>query len=391
MVDASFRAMRATIYAVLLAACEVGGPVVVPDASTEKLPRLDVVPSDTACGERAVWMPAATLTLSRGHGPVAVALDGDRAVLGFGGNAKHGQVGVFRRDKGTWVADGSLTVPWPGSSESPLAISDDLVAVGAPSCTPSDDSHPGAVDLFARRDTGWSRVATLRAREPAKGDCFGDALALQHGRLVVGSALATYVYDCTAETCVPAGELSEPATAVAVDDDRLAVGTRGTWWGDRARVRIYEDGGADWRVVTTFEAGDPADHGFGHAIAFGTDTLIVGAPAMVEAMRSTPGAVYVFDDRPAGWVQRARLVADTGVLGDAVAIDGDRIVTTAHSATYVFRRWFGTWQEEDRWESPPASPSDSVAISGDTILVGHRAASGDAEGRLYRCVAPPIL
>jgi hypothetical protein len=348
-------------------------------------------------------MPETTLTIPQGNGNVAVALDGDLAVLGFGGDAKHGQLAVFRRDKGTWGPDGTLTVGWPGhASESGavLAVSDDLIAVGAPSCTPSDDSHPGVVYLFERRDAGWTRVVTLRAPEPAKGDCFGHAVALQYGRLAVASTLATYVYDCEAGACAPVGEWSEPATSLALDGERLAVGSRGSWRGDLGRVRIYEDGGAEWRTVATFEASDPVDNLFGSAVAFGPNTLVIGAPAMGEATRLAPGAVYVFEDRPQGWTQRARLVADTGSLGDSVAIADDRIVAATNSSeTFVFQRWFGAWKQEDRWGDPLATtvphPIDRVAMSGDTILAGHLTTVPDqpwnVEGQVYRCVAPPVF
>jgi len=401
--------MKALSLAVILAACNAGGPIVAPDAGDDDLPP-PPPPVASACGDHAVWRPLQTLTIPQGSGGVAAALDGDVAVLGVGGYSEPGHVRVFHRDEGTWLPDGDLTIPWGGWADNGggvVAASGRFVAVAAPSCeATNDDSRPGAVYVFARGSAGWDSVATVTAPEPTAGDCFGRGLALERTRLAVASRTATFVYDCGGDGCALSAEIPGASMSVALHGERLAIG-RGdavwsegrTWNGVAREVRIYEHGGVEWRKAATLRASAASDVAFGTSIALGASTLVVGAPSMVVPEqglpRCTAGAVYAFEREATGWENRARLTADTRCLGVSVGIAEDRIVAGARApAAFVFQRRSGTWQQEIRWDDSPATsvllpPPDAVAISRDTVLVARAAIVVDepwsVEGSVYQC------
>ena len=65
---------------------------------------------------------------------------------------------------------------------------------------------------------------------------------------------------------------------------------------------------------------------FGFSVALDGDFALIGAPKdLVQGVKT--GSVYVFERRPGGWVQVARLTPSDGFLdlefGFSVALDGD--------------------------------------------------------------------
>ena len=86
-----------------------------------------------------------------------------------------------------------------------------------------------------------------------------------------------------------------------------------------------------------------AGDAFGSAVAIHKNFLVVGAPTPGGA-----GAAYVFVRQGTRWVQKAKLVAKDGVVGDAfgssVSVDGKTVVVGAPGkngstgAAYVFKK-----------------------------------------------------
>lgn len=151
-------------------------------------------------------------------------------------------------------------------------------------------------------------------------------------------------------------------------------------------------------------------NGFGKSVAIWRDYLVVGAPDD-STIRTSAGAVYVFQFENGEWVERAKLLGSATFsddrLGWSVAIDGDVIVAGAphftttgsglHAAAYVFRRKDGgtpddstddVWVEEERLVPAEQLWSDGfggeVSVSGDVVVAG-AAGSGIivGAGRVY--------
>ena len=262
----------------------------------------------------------------------AVALSGDRAVVAAAPDvcsaASPGGVHVFSRTGAGWAEEAMLVPAGAGcrvflAGVAPVAVEADVVAVGQV----TDDA--GHVAVFERTAAGWAQTATLvrPGPPPAPGDAFdgfGWSVALDSGRLLVGSFLG---------------------------------------------ATLFERDGAGWTAGTPLVA--DAAGTFGHAVALDGDRALVGG---------YPDAV-VFRETPAGWVQEALLTSDgsrdssTGVF--AVALDGELAAVGradqngSRGLVSVFSRTDGTWTREPFLSNAAAHAfGGSVALDGGTLLAG---------------------
>jgi MYXO-CTERM domain-containing protein len=295
----------------------------------------------------------------------AVAVSGDTVVVGSPqkpGVPVAGAAYVYARDgEGRW----SETVLPAGSSPDPsfgeaVAISGDVIAVGAPRQPAQGAIDAGAVYIFKRVDKTWMAVQTIRAVDAAKvGDQFGAALALQGDTLAIGM----------------------PAPGMAGTDTKSG------------QVYIFQRGAADmWTLQTSLAMGASVaavDDRFGSALAISGDRLAVGAPN-ADVPLSNTGAVHMFHRTHGSWMYERKLslreaAKENDRIGSVVAMDGARVVAavvptaSAPGAAYVF-----ALESDDIALLEPTGGAvnegfgSSLAIAGDTVLVG--APSGDGIG-----------
>lgn len=124
--------------------------------------------------------------------------------------------------------------------------------------------------------------------------------------------------------------------SVATDASTVVVGAPGRSLAAGA-VYLFEDGGAGFVEMLTIEASDAAmNDSFGHRLSIDADTLVVGAPGEQDPGFAS-GAAYVFERDLGGaeqWGERTKLdssdLAQGDQLGGAVAVDGDTAVVGAH-------------------------------------------------------------
>jgi hypothetical protein len=231
-----------------------------------------------------------------------------------------------------------------------VAVQGDTAVVGAP----VDDGW-GAAYVFERDGSGsWSQQAKLVASDPQAGDSFGNAVAIEGERIVVGAQLE--------------------------DDIRPSSGA----------AYVFMRAGAAWTQEAKLKAGDPTFGGdnFGASVAIDGETIAVGAGGKPAA--------YVFVHTSTGWVQQAKLVSSDVVLNDfygsPVDILGDRLIVGATNhphagpsstqflgAAYIFARdTSGVWTEEIELHGRPLMAGQSsfprfgraVALNGNEALVG---------------------
>ena len=308
----------------------------------------------------------------------SVAASGNGATVMVGAPDDDGALGavwVFERSGSTWTQPGTMLT---GGEEEigeghfgacvVLSADGDTALVGAP----RDDGGLGAVWVFTRSGSTWTRQAKLTggAEESASGGWFGDSVALS----------------ADGETAL----VSAP-----VDH------------GDTGAVWVFTRSGSTWTRQAKLTGGteESTDSWFGGSVALSADgdTAMVGDPAD----QSELGAVWVFTRSGSTWTQQgAKLMgveeSGEGRFGSSVSMsaDGDTALVggrsdgTGSGAAWVFMRSGTAWEqqgakltggeeaggegesgeEEGGEESGQGRFGGSVALSagGDTALVGAR-------------------
>ena len=170
---------------------------------------------------------------------------------------------------------------------------------------------------------------------------------------------------------VPIGtfDLEDYGSALDLDGDRLAIGSRGTFaqGGRPGFVEVLDRDGVNWVPLGRWDSVD-LDPNFGGQVAVGGDVLAV----------SQTDDVLVYEFVSGVWVETARLLSENGLQGNGggeLAVDGDRILVGAINAkpfarVYVFERTVGAWTLADTLISSGGRAGWSVDLEGDRALVG---------------------
>jgi hypothetical protein len=234
--------------------------------------------------QAAKLLPSVRSAYSFGHD---VALSGARALVGSHSDEDAGEdagaAHVFERQpNGTWSEVAKLIA----SDAAPLdnfgiavALDGDRALVGA-----WGKAFVGAAYVFERDGTGaWHETAKLLSGDSLSGTAlFGQSVALSGERALVGDRTqgAAYVFERDAGgTWSRTARLSGSANAffgydVALDGARALVGA---YWGPSARLFEQKPNGA-WaeRVELVHEA--QGTDWFGYSVALSGDWIAVGAP-----------------------------------------------------------------------------------------------------------------
>jgi len=306
------------------------------------------------------WTQQARLNANDGedgdHFGVAVALDGDTALIGAPNNAVtaggQGAAYVFARNGASWTQRQRLTASNGAVDDhfgNAVALSGEKALIGA-YLYGSDDR--GALYTFRRGATNWTQTDQTLAPNPTAGARFGVSVALDGNTAVIGASLGLF------------------QTGV---DQRSAY------------VFVY---GGEWFLVRRLgpELGSANDR-FGYAVALDGDTVLAGA-YRGDAAANDQGAAYAFTLRDSRSVEQQKLTAQDGAtndrFGSAVALDGDTLVVGAWGDTiganvnqgsvYIFTRNGATWTQQQKLTSNDGAADDSfgysVALDGAMLVVG---------------------
>ncbi len=247
---------------------------------------------------------------------VALAPDAKTAFAGapgygyFNGISEVTSMGVVYAMTGSgasFTPDDNLYGPDPqGAAGAAIAYGGDFLLSGAPGF----GSGAGKVHVYARPPAGsdastpWPRTGDFRPSAPTAGARFGAAIALAGDLAIVGA---------------PDHREGDAGAAEAGAAYVFTRGPDGTW--------------AETQKLAASDLGEK-DH-FGAAVAIAGSFVVVGAPN--EAFDKTKaGAVYVFEKKPEGFVQKAKLVATETAPGDAfgaaIAFGGGVVLAGAPGA-----------------------------------------------------------
>lgn len=283
-----------------------------------------------------------------------VSLHGDTALVGAPGEDENGNDAgaayVFARTNGTWTQQAKLTANdgrFRDIFGQSVSVSGDTALVGAYG-ERLGSSGAGAAYVFTRSGTSWMQQAKLVSSDPEFGDGFGWAVSIDGDTALVGAryedgrapnAGAVYVFARAGGGWVEQAKLlasdgqegDEFGWSVSVNDDTAIVGVpleneRGTSAG--AAYVFARDGGS-WTQQAKLLAPDSDDSEgdrFGHAVAIGLDTAIVGAPGF-DTEEVATGAAFVFTRAGTNWTMQTGfvLVETEGNerFGSSVSTDGD--------------------------------------------------------------------
>ncbi len=238
---------------------------------------------------------------------------------------------------------------------SSIAVSGDMMVVGAPYADVAGKADAGAVYVFTRQGSTWGNEVRLVADDGGAGDRFGDSVAIDGGTVIVGA---------------PYADVAGKADAGAA----YAFARPLADWIQQGKLVAPDSVASDW---------------LGDSVAISGDTAILSAPGVDVPGKSGVGAAYPFVRSGTSWAaQGPRLIDPTGLeldfLGSSVAISGDTAIVGARwadlpgkanaGAALVYLRSGTTWTQQQKLISTDEAAGDSlgasVAISGNTAVIG---------------------
>ena len=342
----------------------------------------------------------------------SVAISDDRAIVGanledFDGKTDAGAAYIFERNAaGDWFRARRLQASDAMAHDNfgfAVAIDGDRAIVGAYA-----RASGGTAYIFERNAAGdWIQVTVpgLVAADLQTFDTFGISVAISGEHAIVGAnnhniaapqGGAAYVHERDASgmwgpgiRLVPNGPQAPSdrfGRSVAIDGDRAIVGA--DLWGtnDFGAAFVFERQGIGaWsqtaELVRTDNPATWPDDRFGFAVAISGTRAVVGAN-QEDSIAPFAGAAYVFERDAGGtWPQVQKLDANPPnqnlSFGISVGIlDNRLIVGEFTTAAHVFERdAAGTWGKADQLDTTaPATDFDgfgvSVSIDNDAAIVG---------------------
>lgn len=292
-----------------------------------------------------------------------------------------------------------------------IALDGDTLVAGA-----RGDEGGGAAYVFRNLGAGFQLEAVLSVPGAPAGYGFGDAVALDGDRLVVGARFAStsqgvfsgsaHVFERSGSTWSAGIELlpTDVGTAsflgesVSIDGDRIVLGAGGanaSGVSGAGAAYVYALEPEGWELLQKLENPVPSVlEDFGSSVALEGGVLAVGNSRELQS----DGTVHVFERAqglfvPAAILTPSEALPASSLFGERVAVAGGRVLVGAPSAdafggdsglAFLFQRFDGGWIEAARVEPTLPVPSGlfgtGLALDGSRVLVG---APGD---ELTTCV-----
>ena len=348
-----------------------------------------------------------------------VAISGQTAVLSApfketAGQLYAGAAYVFAKTngKGTeqWSQQINLVAPDAAAEDvfgASVAIDGSTIVIGAPGRdVPHTDSGAAYVFTLVEQDgaQSWIHQATLTASDPGVNDEFGNDVAIEGDRIVIGAWLANnavYVFERSNDGWIEQAKIESPAEpfttsvfgrSVALWGDTIAVGDIGAEVDDisyAGAVYIFVRQGEQWVQQTKLDNPHPEfGDSVGDDIALEGDTLLVGASSDNPGGMANAGTTFVYQRTAGVWKLAAELNssdAATGVgFGGALALSGNWALIGARSddhsgqinigSVYVFIHASDEWVEHSKFSGSDSSDGDqfgnALALEGNAAIIG---------------------
>ncbi|MFN9986853.1 MAG: FG-GAP repeat protein, partial [Pirellula sp.] len=345
---------------------------------------------------------------------ISVAVTNDWAIIGAnaddttaGSNA--GSASIFRRNSdGTWEQFQQLLAPDALANDQfgvSVAIDGNRAVVGAHLAN-GIGNDSGKAYIYEFDGTSWNCVTTLVAHDQAASDYYGNSVAISGNTVAIGSYLdddgasntgSVYVYTGSGSTWTLQQKLtaSDRASsdyfgqAIALDGNRLVVGAYldNTLYNDSGSVYVFDRSGEIWSQTAKLIASDEAisDH-FGISVDVSGDMIVVGSYLDDNALGVDAGSAYVYTWNGTTWSE-AKLVSSQLIvgarMGGNVAVSGSTIAVGAYlqntrlggdTGQVFLYRWDGSaWAESTLVHVAPGGGdyfSRGLALEGSHLLAG---------------------
>jgi hypothetical protein len=223
---------------------------------------------------------------------------------------------VFRHGRDGWVFDAKITAsdPAPGAYfGQSVDMQGDLMAIGARN---ADPNGAGAFYLFARSGHQWKELAKVPSPDGATDDQFGFTLAVSGNLIAVGArradlpgakdAGAAYLFAIRKNSVkfvakLTAGDAKagdQFGQSIAMDGETIVVGANRADIGtgvDEGAVYLFRRTWGGWMEEEKVTASDGIGKDeFGYSLSAWGNTMAIGA----HTANSTEGAVYVMPLEP---------------------------------------------------------------------------------------------
>jgi hypothetical protein len=221
------------------------------------------------------WTQSQKLTASDGAAydnfGLSVALQGSIILVGsphaaVGNNPAQGAVYVFTQSNGTWTQTQKLTASDGAANDSfgqSVAMSQSTALVGAYNASVNGQSGQGAAYIFTNSNGTWGETQKLTASDGAANANFGNAVALEFTRALIGADVST-------------------------------VGNNTS----QGKAYFFGESNGAWSQSDTLIASDGAtDDFFGAAVTLDGPTLLVSTPHPTIGVNTYQGAAYFYTQR----------------------------------------------------------------------------------------------
>lgn len=327
-------------------------------------------------------------------------LEGDRLAVGAfaATSGRPGAVHVFEFQGDRWVQTARLVHADAGGGDelgNSVGISGDYVLAGAEYHDGPAGSNSGAAYLWKRGlDGKWTEVQKLLPHDSEAQDNFGEYVAIEGAVAVIGERFdeaagnntgAAYVFERGAdgvwtETAKLVGSNAArndlSADTLAIEGGRILMSSyrSDASGGHSGSAYLFEKVAGVWTEIAHLVADDGAGE-LSRGVAIHGDRVVLGA-RLASTKGEASGAGYVFEPVNGAWIQTAKLVPASARaldwIGEAVAVQGDRIVLSGHhhdqvgsnsGAAFVFERKDGQWVETKKLVSSTSSPNDEFSFA----------------------------
>jgi hypothetical protein len=300
----------------------------------------------------------------------------------------------------------------PGASPSPVTdgefggavdISGEWAVIGAPR-----EGQGGAAYVFRKSGTNWNFFSSLTSADIGNKDRFGDAVAVDGNRIIVGSPYdslntieyngSAYIFAFNGTAWVQEQKIYNPfngvreffGESVDISGDMAIIGAYQADDGpnvDEGKAFVYKRNATlpVWNQNGAF-TGSGANAGayFGGSVSiYGSYVAISASFFDIPAPSTGLGAIYIYFFNGTSWSQQARLSAsDAGndLFGYAISLHNATLVVGARSkfeeysgqgAAYVFFRSGTSWSQQAKLVVPKTMAfGSSVSISENILLIG---------------------
>lgn len=359
---------------------------------------------DTSCHQEII-VPN-DMSGVQGFGRAMNIYDDYLLVSGGGFQNTDAKVWVFQKVNGEWI-EKAILIPneIEKFSASVVALHDNYAIIGST----ETDSRAGAAYIFKREGENWRQTAKLTPTERTDSYFFGQSVAIYGDYAVIGEGSdagygAAYIFKREGEnwteqvklTAEPFQQFDTFGQSVAIQDGRVIVGA---YQGEK--VHVYKQESDQWIREAVLTA--PNSDGFGIDIDIDEDWIIVGDFDNNRAVEEG-GAVHFFKREGTNWnlhsTKTALNTKEGNRFGFRVAISGSNAIISSQNnngnsetgLAHIFQFDGIDWIEREKRVSPKGDDryGCAVEISEEEAFVGAYAAD-DIDGAVFKCPLPDLI